>query len=398
MASLVLTAATAGGTTSITPTDQSGVVNITLPSTSGTLGLSTGSATQSFNAQNTFGFKNRIINGAMAIDQRNAGGSVTPVNGAYTLDRWLVATTIASDISVQQSTTVPSTANFKNSVLITSLAASSVVSGTITAFQQYIEGNNIYDIGWGTSNAQPISISFWVRSSLTGTFPLQIQNSAQTYSYVATYTISASNTWQYITISVPAQTSGVWATDNGVGLIMRFVLATGSTYQTSSPNTWLSGNYWGTSSTTNLIATNGATFYVTGVQFEVGTQATSFDYRSIGTELALCQRYYFKTIPVATGDSGNGFCTSTTNATVYTTLPVQMRTNPTALEQSGTATDYTVRVAGGAVVCSSVPAFQGATSQMVGSNLSTASGLTAGQGCGFRAANTNAYLAWSAEL
>ena len=345
--------------------------------------------------------KNRIINGAMVISQRNGTSSVSQTNGLYSLDRWQSVSytggATTGKFTVAQSSTAP--AGFINSLLVTSSTALSPSSTDIYYVGQIIEGYNIADLGWGTSNGKSITVSFQVQSSLTGTFSAGLRNQNGTYSFPFTYTISSANTWTSVSVTIPAPpVGGTWQTDNSFGLALYINLQLGSANSAAATGAWQAVGVYGASGCVNLLATNGATLNLTGVQLEVGSSATGFEYVNYQTSLANCQRYYFKTIPVATGDSATGFCTSTTNATVYTIPPVQMRTNPTALEQSGTATDYTVRTASGAVVCSSVPVFQGGTSQMLGINLPTASGLTAGQGCGLRAANTNAYLAWSAEL
>ena len=268
------------------------------------------------------GFKNRIINGAMMIDQRNAGASVTPTASAYTLDRWSLGITQASKASVQQSSTAP--AGFVNSLVATSLSSYSVVASDLFVIQQIIEGFNIADLGWGTANAQPITLSFWVRSSLTGTFGGAINNSGASRSYPFTYTISAANTWEQKTVTVAGDTSGTWLTTNGFGIGVRFGLGCGSTYS-GTAGAWAGATYYSATGATSVVGTNGATFYITGVQLEKGSAATSFDYRPYGTELQLCQRYYesysYNDVSVAAG---------TPNALKYFfSFAVAKRTAPT---------------------------------------------------------------------
>jgi hypothetical protein len=359
----------------------------------------TGSVENYMGSQGTsFGIRNKIINGSMAIDQRSNGASVTATTSApYTLDRWYAFGSVDSKFTVQRDSSANTVAGFANSLKVVSSSAYTVGSAEQYNVAQVIEGSNIADLAWGTASAKTVTLSFWVRSSLTGTFGGSLRNVGTAYSYPFSYTIVAADTWEQKVITIAGPTSGTWGSTNGVGTYVNFSMGAGSTL-VGTAGSWSLNNYTSATGATSVVGTSGATWYLTGVQLEKGSQATPFEFRPYGKELMLCQRYYYRTVPVATADSGNGFCTATTNATVYTQLPVQMRTNPTALEQSGTASDYTVRVAAGAVVCSSVPAFQGGTSQMVGTNLPTASGLTAGQGCGFRAVNTNAYLGWSAEL
>jgi hypothetical protein len=245
-----------------------------------------------------FGFKNRIINGAMVIDQRNAGASVNcnSATNPYTLDRWrAVASTGSGQYSVQQNAgSVTPPAGFTNYLGITSLAATSVGTNDYFNIRQPIEGLNVADLGWGTANAKTVTLSFWVRSSLTGTFSVSLMNGANTRGYPATYTISSANTWEYKTITIAGDTTGTWLTNTNIGIDIFFNLGAGSGVS-GTANSWDTFTFpAGRAATgaTQVLATNGATFYITGVQLEKGTAATSFDYRPYGTELALCQRYY----------------------------------------------------------------------------------------------------------
>lgn len=236
------------------------------------------------------GFRNRIINGDMRIDQRNAGASVTPASTpTYTIDRWNFQYTANSKFSTQQSTTVPS--GFNNSMLVTSLSAYSVVSGDIFLVQQSIEGFNTADLAWGTASAATVTLSFWVRSSLTGTFGGALLNNAQDRNYPFTYSISAANTWEQKTITIVGDTSGTWTTDNSVGIRVTFGLGGGATYS-GTAGAWAAGSKYTATGAVSVVGTSGATFYITGVQLEAGSVATPFERRPYGTELALCQRYY----------------------------------------------------------------------------------------------------------
>ena len=264
-----------------------------------------------FNASSSFGFKNRIINGAMVIDQRNAGASVTPTtSNTYTLDRWNTNLTQASKFSVQQNAgSVTPPTGFKNYLGVTSLSAYSVLTGDLFALLQNIEGFNVSDLGWGAAGAQTITLSFWVRSSLTGTFGGSITNSALSRSYPFTYTISSANTWEQKAITIAGDTSGTWLTDNGIGIRVYINLGAGATYS-GTAGAWAGATYTSATGATSVVGTNGATFYITGVQLEKGNTATSFDYRPYGTELALCQRYYEKSY-----DQGTAPATNTTTGT-----------------------------------------------------------------------------------
>jgi hypothetical protein len=239
-------------------------------------------------------FKNRIINGAMVIDQRNNGASVTPTSSGYTLDRWGCFLTQASKFSVQQDAgAVTPPVGFTDYLGITSTSAYSVGSGDTFFIFQRIEGFNTADLMWGTANAQTVTLSFWVRSSLTGTFGGSLQNGAENRSYPFTYTISSANTWEQKSLTIAGDTSGTWLTNNGRSIQLAFNLGTGSTYN-GTAGAWAGSQLFSATGATSVVGTNGATFYITGVQLEKGSTATSFDYRSYGTELQLCQRYAYK--------------------------------------------------------------------------------------------------------
>ena len=232
-------------------------------------------------------FRNRIINGAMVIDQRNAGASVTATNG-YTVDRWGFYGTQSSKFTVQQNAgSVTPPAGFTNYLGLTSSSSYSVLSSDFFELYQIIEGYNIADLGWGTANAKSITLSFWVRSSLTGSFGAFLTNSGSTRIYPFSYTISAANTWTQITTTVTGDTSGTWLTTNGSGLQVAFGLGSGSNFNATAGAWTGTANQYIPTGSVSVVGTNGATFYITGVQLEAGTTATPFEYRQYGTELAL---------------------------------------------------------------------------------------------------------------
>ena len=279
-------------------------------------------------------FRNRIINGAMTIDQRNAGASVTVTtdNTQFSVDRFILRSTASSKYSAQQNAgSVTPPVGFSNYLGITSLAATSLGATDYYAVEQRIEAFNYADLNWGTANAKTVTLSFWVRSSLTGTFGGNLRNSASDYGYPFTYTISSANTWEQKSVTVAGPTSGTWvASSNGTGIQCAFSLGTGSTYS-GTANTWANTFYGSATGATSVVGTNGATFYLTGVQLEVGSTATSFDYRPFGTELQLCQRYYYNIFGTASDFQafGCGVWLSSTVGKVLIDLPVPLRVVPT---------------------------------------------------------------------
>ena len=256
---------------------------------------------------NSMGFRNRIINGAMVIDQRNAGASVTQGTSiSYVTDRFGVVGSAASKFTAQQSSTAPT--GFINSLLCTSSSAYTVGSSEDFTVRQVIEGLNCADFAWGSANAATVTLSFWVRSSLTGTFGGSVSNSAQDRFYVFSYTINAANTWEQKTITITGDTSGTWLTTNGIGIRLFWSLGAGATVS-GTAGSWGTTFYRSATGATSVVGTNGATFYITGVQLEAGTVASPFERRDYGRELMLCQRYFEKsydesTTPGTSTDTG----------------------------------------------------------------------------------------------
>jgi hypothetical protein len=336
--SLVLLGSTSGSVTLQEPA-IAGSTTIDLPATSGTMAVlptATSVLPQASGGTGTttgyYGFKNRIINGAMVIDQRNAGASVSVANNTitYTADRWLVYSNNDGLCSMQQVSDAPS--GFIKSLKFTTTTADASLSATQrTMIQQRVEGFNASDLGWGSASAATVTLSFWVKSSLTGTFGAAIQNESVNRSYPFTYTISSANTWEQKSITIAGDTTGTWATDNTSFARIVFGLGVGSTYS-GTANAWAASDLNSVTGAVSVIGTLNATWQITGVQLEKGSTATSFDYRPYGTELALCQRYYarFNSLGGSYRGVGAGVSESATSISCVVKYPVSMRSGPTA--------------------------------------------------------------------
>lgn len=369
-----------------------------------TIGGTSGLVFPDSSTQNTaatgFGFKNRILNGNMVLDQRNAGASVTPTNQQYLVDRWVAGLTQASKFSSQQNAgSVTPPAGFTNYLGITSLSAYSVISSDIFYIQQRIEGFNLADLGWGTANASSVTLSFKVYSSLTGTFGGAIYNNGGTRSYPFTYTISSANTWTTISVTIAGDTSGTWVTNNGIGATLSFNLGAGSTYS-GTAGSWASAFYTSATGATSVVGTSGATFYITGVQLEKGSTATSFDYRPYGTELALCQRYAYKMYASASNNNylryGLGQNVSTTQTNCVIPFPVSMRTSPT---YSPSAANLFILYTAGATPAVTATTLDSSSPYGASINATVASGLVSGGACAMISGNnTTSYMLFEAEL
>ena len=310
-------ASAGGGSVTVTTPSTASNLTLTLPSATGTVatiagtetltnktlvasGSNTVEATSGPTSTQLAGMRNKIINGAMMIDQRNAGASVsTTVTGTqtYTLDRWAYQCSAASKFTVQQNAgSVTPPAGFTNYLGVTSTSAYSAGASDYFAVQQRIEGYNLADLSWGTASAATVTLSFWVRSSLTGTFGGSIRNDNGRY-YLFSYTIASANTWTQITLTITGDTSGTWNSTNGASAQIWFGLGVGSSFS-GSAGAWGTTNLIAPTGAQSVVGTNGATWYVTGVQLEKGATATPFENRQYGTELALCMRYYEKSYNV----------------------------------------------------------------------------------------------------
>ena len=260
-----------------------GTGNLSVPAETGTVVTT---------ASPSLGRRNLIINGDMAISQRNTSFTISGSSNVYTLDRFYQVTNAsAATFVISQDTETP--ANFKNSLKFSVTTADTDLTNQRCLIGQHIEGQNVSHLNWGTADAQDVTLSFWVRSSLTGTFGGTIINRAEDYSYPFTYTISSADTWEYKTVTITGPTAGTWLTSTDIGMRIYWSMGTGS-YRLGTAGSWSANRYEGATGQVDPVSTTGATWYITGVQLEVGDTATPFEHRSYGEELALCQRYYEK--------------------------------------------------------------------------------------------------------
>ena len=349
-------------------------------------------------AGNASSFKNRILNGNMVIDQRNAGASVT-LNGSesFITDRFACGDVTDGSFTAQQVSDAPT--GFINSLKCTITAADASLTGTQTAYcYQSIEGLNIADLAWGTASAATVTLSFWVKSSLTGTISGALRNSAANRAYPFTYTINAASTWEQKSVTVAGDTTGTWLTTNGVGVNVQFSLGAGPD-RSGTAGAWNSNNNVAATGQVAIIGTNGATWQITGVQLEVGTVATSFDYRSYGTELALCQRYYYRRNYVSGAYVANlqAYSTSAIFGKVLD-LPVTMRATPTSNLSLIGHFAPNVAVGSGSVAFTSGALVTGTSAdQLSTGGFAGSSGLVAGN-ASVMVTNTTAWIDASAEL
>ena len=347
--------------------------------------------------------KNRIANGSFEIDQRNSGASQSISSYGYGLDRWGYQCYTSGIFTSQQTTSVPNGNLTKSLGLTVTTADTSGISTHVYQLFQKIEGNNVFDLGFGTSNAQTITISFWAKASLTGSYAVSVQNNAFNRGYVTTFTISSANTWQYITLTIPSDTSGTWTTDTTIGLQLAFDLGSGSgSNYTANAWTNTTTSSMRTSSTVNWIGTTGATFNIAGVQLEKGSVATPFS-RAGGTlqgELALCQRYYWRSNGVL-GTAGHPIICATqssASAYCYAPFPVTMRVAPVSIDYAN------VRLVNYGVAAYSITSLNlsggGESSPSVGVfTADGASGMTANRPVFlYGSTGTPNYIGFSAEL
>ena len=337
----------------LTGAAMNGTLGATTPSTVAATTLAV-SSTSSFSTSaptvpGGFMFRNRIINGDMRIDQANAGASLSVLNTGsvfYSADMWYAQANNVGAFSLQQVTDAPT--GFVNSLkaTVTTISASPATS-EFYSIQQRIEGVNVYDLLSGTANAKTVTLSFWVKSSISGTYGVVISNATNSRFYPVSYSISATGTWEKKTITLVLDTTGTWVTDNTKAMNISFNFGVGATYAGTS-GAWTGTRAEGVSGQTQLISTLSATFQISGVQLETGSAATPFEVRDYATELVRCQRYYATSIETgatvtnfttlnANGVGGVMAIANASNNDLFPNVryPVAMRTNPTLTVYSG---------------------------------------------------------------
>lgn len=329
------------------------------------------------------GFRNLLMNGNMVIDQRNIGGTVAPNAGrTYTLDRWCSEFSQNARITIGQNYNSLTPPTGFSKYLGTKVTASyGLGSGDYFAIEQLVEGSTIAQLSWGTSGAKPVTLSFWVNSSVTGTFTAGLRNGSANRSYVFNYTINSANTWEYKTILIYGDSTGTWATDTSSGILLNFVLGGGSTYLTSTVGSWTAGNFIGSTTGANIVGTANATWNITGVQLEQNYQPTPFEQRPLSVEQLLCYRYFYKFV----GDTSNynsvassGIATSGTQIGRTTTiLPAPMRKSITTTDLSFGASSLIGYDGSAVVVLTSITCY--GTARELSMDITTGSGLTTGR-------------------
>ena len=397
------------GVTTVTSVKVGAAVTI---SESGIEASGIGITCANINGAQIGGRRNLMINGAMQIAQR---GTSSTADGYTTVDRFHVEDAGGEEDVTREQASVTSggayDSGFRNCLKLTN--GNQTGGAGATDYIQILyrfEAQDIANSGWNfPSSSSFVTLSFWIKSSVAQAFSGSLRTSdGSSYSYKFDTPSLSANTWTKVTKKIPGNSNLTFANDNGIGLSLFLYPFLGTTYTSSNANTetWItsSGDTYSNNITSTWWTTNDATFEVTGFQLEVGSQPTPFEHRTYGDELALCQRYYFKMTADADYASGGAtmFGVAYNQDQYYANgiihFPTSMRTEPDALEQSGTATHYRIQYLSTNATCNGVPTFGGASLQNARVVFVVASGLTAGQASLLRSASSSAYLAFSAEM
>jgi len=351
------------------------------------------------------GRRNLIINGAMQVSQRG-----TSFDGAeqYLCDRWRFGrATDGYNLGWSQSTTSPD--GFANSLKLDVTTADTSLNADVFALvQQRFEGQNLQMLKKGTSAAESVTVSFYVRSAKTGTYNLEMLDKDNSRHLIKAYTINSADTWEYKTVTFEGDTTGAFDNDNARSLDLNWWLAAGSNFNSGTrPTSWQAQDQTDRAvGQVNIFDSTSNDWYITGVQMELGTNASDFEHRSFGEELALCQRYYQKIGPAADGSAANrtlyglGFVINSSNFRPLINFPVKFRTAPGAIETSGTASHFSCSFgADSSQALNTVPSYDVAntTTFFGGCNLS-GTPLNTSEVVTLRSNHADSYLAWDAEL
>jgi len=383
--------------------DTSGSISISAPSVAGSNTLTLPATTQTLATQNALGVRNLIINGDMRIAQRgtNATGLTNGSGGYHTVDRWkfIESGTPTFVFTQTQDTDVPTGQGFSNSLKMDcTTAQGSLAAGDNLYISQIIESQNLQHIKKGTSNAESLTLSFWVKSNKTGTYILGIQEFQNTRYIGKTYTINSADTWENKTITIEGDTTGALTNDNSSGIFLQFYLAAGTDYTSGTlPSTWESTvNANRAVGQVNLADSTSNYINITGVQLEVGDTATPFEHRPYDMELLRCQRYYWQIVSGNDNTIANGVYYNPTTFICTVQYPVTMRTAPSLSYVTGTGY-YTIYVGGTDAINGFYLGAVTATTTNVESGGQGASGTT-GYGGQLRSASTSARAGFTAEL
>jgi len=349
------------------------------------------------NTTDRYGFVNRIINGDCRIAQR--GTAAVTTQNSFPVDRFKINNSSDGAFSAQQDSSAPT--GFLNSVKVTITTADASLTTTQQLQTRYpIEGTNVADLAWGTASAKTVTLSFWTRSSLTGTFGGALRNADNTRSYPFAYSISVADTWEYKSVTIAGDATGTWVTDTGVGITIDWSLGAGPD-RSGTAGAWAGANYGSSTGATSVVGTLNATWFITGVQLEVGSVATPFERRPYGLELPLCQRYFYN-YPIFNLFAWQGWAFTTNNGSIRLPIPITMRTEATATISGSVGDntkDWTIYNNGAYRTVTSI-VVENATLNSVRVNIVTSSGLAGSDAFGLYASNTDggAKLTLSAEL
>lgn len=349
------------------------------------------------------GFRNKIIGGDFTTNPWQRGTSfAAAADSTYQADRFIYQVGSDAVVTIAKTADAPTAAEAGVYTqhcwhLDVTTADASIAAAQYAIVGTRIEGLNTASMGFGQAGTRNITLSFWVKSTKTGIFCVAFRNSAADRHYIAEYTVNVTNTWEKKTITLAVDTSGTWLYTTGIGLNLSWAIAVG-TDSHGTAGAWAANNRYATVNQVNGLDNVANDFKLALIQLEAGSTATPFESTDVGNVLRQCQRYYYRATSGINTRFGAGFVSATTSASPYISFPTAMRAEPSALEQSGTATHYGVIYAATTATCSAVPTLAAADKYGSAVNFGTAAVLTVGHGVlGYRV-DAAGYLGWSAEL